>query len=47
MTGAIISAAILAVLAVLILRGIRGHGHADKSGADCAMGPDDIAGGGD
>lgn len=45
MTGGIVAAAILAVLALLILRGIRGHGHADKSGADSAGGPDDSGGG--
>ena len=45
-TGGIVSIAVLAVLVLLILRGIRGHGHADKSGANSAGGPDDGVGGG-
>lgn len=42
--GGILSVAFLAVLVVLILRGVRGHGHDDKSGADSAGGPDDSVG---
>ena len=44
--GGMISIAFLAVLVVLVLRGVRGHGHDDKSGADSGGGPDDIVGGG-
>jgi hypothetical protein len=42
-----IAVGFLAVLVVLVVRGIRGHGHEDKSGADSAGGPDDAVGGGD
>jgi hypothetical protein len=45
--GAMVSIAFLAVLVVLVLRGVRGHGHDDKSGANSGGGPDDIIGSGD
>jgi hypothetical protein len=44
-TGGIIAVGFLLVMVGLILLGIRGHGHVDKSGADCGMGPDDTGSG--
>lgn len=46
-TGGIISIGFLAVLVLLVLRGIRGHGNDGRSGTDSDAGPDATGGGGD
>ncbi|HEX8582854.1 MAG TPA: hypothetical protein VF680_00405 [Allosphingosinicella sp.] len=43
----IVAIVVLVLAVALVLRGIRGHGHKDGSGADSGAGPDDIVGGGD
>ncbi|HYI41124.1 MAG TPA: hypothetical protein VE053_12485 [Allosphingosinicella sp.] len=45
--GGIISIAFLAVMVVLILRGVRGHGHGDKSDSTPDDRLDEVGGGGD
>ncbi|HEY0084278.1 MAG TPA: hypothetical protein VGB65_00060 [Allosphingosinicella sp.] len=43
----IVAIVVLVLAVALVLRGIRGHGHKDGSGADSGAGPDDIVSGGD